>query len=71
MEIKKFLYEITFFYIFVKKENRSILKLGKNIKDELTNNYRLDTAESVINNEKREDLENIFMHLHPDYKLFR
>ena len=40
----------------VKKENRSILKLGKNIKDELTNNYRLDTAESVINNEKREKI---------------
>lgn len=55
----------------VKEENRSILKLGKNIKDEITHNYRLESVESVLNKEKREDLENIFMHLHPDYKLFR
>lgn len=55
----------------VKKENRSILKLGKNIKDEITNNYRLDTVGSVLKNEKIEDLENIFMHLHPDYKVSR
>ncbi len=55
----------------VKEENRSILKLGKNIKDEITHNYVLDTVENVIKEEKKEDLENIFMHLHPDYKLFR
>lgn len=55
----------------VKKENRSILKLGKNIKDEISCNYVLDSVEDVIENGNEEDLENLFMHLCPDYKLFR
>jgi tRNA nucleotidyltransferase (CCA-adding enzyme) len=55
----------------VKEENRSILKLGKNIKDEITQNYELNTVEIIINNENIKDLENIFMHIHPDYKLGR
>lgn len=55
----------------VKEENRSILKLGKNIKDEITQNYELNPVEIIINNENINDLENIFMHIHPDYKLGR
>ena len=55
----------------VKKENRSILKMGKNIKDEITYNHSLENIENIIKKTKEEDLENIFMHIHPDYKLIR
>jgi tRNA nucleotidyltransferase (CCA-adding enzyme) len=55
----------------VKEENRSILKIGKNIKDEITQNYEFESIEKTINKDNKEDLENIFMHIHPDYKLNR
>ena len=55
----------------VKKENRSILKLGKNIKDEISQNYKFESIEKIIKKEDNEYLDNIFMHIHPDYKLKR
>lgn len=55
----------------VKKENRSILKLGKNIKDEITNNYSLSNVFDVIDKENMEDYTQLFMHVYPDYKLRR
>lgn len=55
----------------VKEENRSILKLGKNLKDEITHNYEFESVETIINKENEESLENIFMHLHPDFRLRR
>lgn len=55
----------------VKKENRSILKLGKNVKDEITNNYELKSVFDIIEKENEEDYYHLFMHLHPDYKLVR
>ncbi|MBR0472169.1 MAG: CCA tRNA nucleotidyltransferase [Methanosphaera sp.] len=55
----------------VKKENRSILKLGKNVKDEITGNYSLNTVFEVIDQENPEDYEELFMHIYPDYKLRR
>lgn len=55
----------------VKKENRSILKLGKNVKDEITENYVLSSVFDLIDEENNEDYEQLFMHLFPDYKLVR
>lgn len=55
----------------VKKENRSILKLGKNIKEEITENYSLNDVFSVIDEENNEDITQLFMHVYPDYNLLR
>ncbi|RAP52578.1 MAG: CCA tRNA nucleotidyltransferase [Methanosphaera sp. rholeuAM270] len=55
----------------VKEENRSILKLGKNVKDEITDNYDLNLVFDIIEKENEEELEHLFMYLHPDYKLSR
>ena len=55
----------------VKEENRSILKLGKNLKDEISHNSEFESVETIIDKDDEESLENIFMHLHPDYKLRR
>ncbi len=55
----------------VKKENRSILKLGKNVKDEITENHSLESVFDVIEKENDEDFHQLFMHLNPDYKLRR
>lgn len=55
----------------VKKENRDNLKLGKNIKDEITNNHTLDNVFEVINRNNNEDFEHLFMHIHPNYHLTR
>lgn len=55
----------------VKKENRNILKLGKNIKEEISNNYCLENILNVIKKGNEEDYINLFLHIHPDYKLNR
>ncbi len=55
----------------VKVENRNVLKLGKNVRDEITYNHVLESVASVIKKEKDEDYSNLFMHLHPDYMLRR
>lgn len=55
----------------VKKENRSILKLGKNVKEEITENYSLTNVFDVIDEENKEDYNQLFMHIYPDYKLRR
>lgn len=55
----------------IKKENRSILKLGKNIKDEITNNHTFESVYDVISKENEEDFAKLFMHINPSYHLFR
>lgn len=55
----------------IKKENRSILKLGKNVKDEITFNSSFENINDVIDKGCEEDFANLFMHLNPDYKLIR
>ena len=55
----------------IKKENRSILKLGKNVTDEITSNSTFESVYNVIDNEREEDYVNLFMHLNPDYRLIR
>lgn len=53
------------------KERISILKLGKNIKKEIGNSYRLYSLEDFLETASQEDLEELYMHLHPTYKLER
>ncbi|WP_069592057.1 CCA tRNA nucleotidyltransferase [Methanosphaera sp. WGK6] len=54
-----------------KKENMSILKLGKNIKEEILNKYFFEEVTEYIKSENTEDLSNIYMHLYPNFKLER
>ena len=47
----------------------SILKLGKNIKEEVLKDYSFEKMEVFINNTNDENLNNIFLYLHPNYRL--
>ena len=51
------------------EENMSILKLGKNIKEEVLKDYSFEKMEVFINNTNDENLNNIFLYLHPNYRL--
>ena len=57
----------------LKPENMSILKLGKNIKEEIINTgYNLSGVDEFIDNDaKCEDIDEIFLYLHPNYNIER
>ncbi len=54
-----------------KKENMSILKLGKNIKEEILNEYKIDSIESFIKSTNDNELNELYLYLHPCYRLIR
>lgn len=51
------------------KENMSILKLGKNIKEEILKEYSFESIYDFVNN--TENLNDIYMYLNPNYRLER
>ena len=53
----------------LKEENMSILKLGKNIKKEILDNYQLMKINEFI--VKQEDISELYLYLHPNYLLER
>ncbi|MCD7781140.1 MAG: CCA tRNA nucleotidyltransferase [Methanosphaera sp.] len=53
----------------LKKENMSILKLGKNVKESLIDNYEIYSIHEFI--KKEEDLDEVYLYLHPTYELSR
>lgn len=55
----------------LRKENISILKLGKNIKEGISKNIEIEKVDEFLSKENKENYENIFMHLNPGYKLTR
>ena len=55
----------------VKKENISILKLGKNIKKEILKDYKLFNVFEFIDSAEDEDLRNLYLYLNENYNIER
>ena len=52
-------------------KQKNLLKLGKNVKKEIEKEYSLTDIYSFIDNCKQDDFTDIYMHLHPTYRLER
>lgn len=51
------------------KKNR--VQLGKNLKEEILKGYNLETIEEFIKKEKDKNLDELYIYLHPNYRLYR
>lgn len=54
-----------------KEENMNILKLGKNIKEKILENYQFENVEDFIKKIENENYSDLYMHLHPNFRLNR
>ena len=55
----------------LKKENMHLLKLGKNVKEELLKEYKLDEIDEYIKNMDEKEYDEIYTFLSPNYRLNR
>lgn len=55
----------------IQKENINKLKLGKNIKEEMLNQYSIKTITEYINDADTKEYPDLYMYLNPSYKLSR
>lgn len=55
----------------LKKENMHLLKLGKNVKEELLKEYKLDEIDEYIKNMDEKEYDEIYTFLNPNYRLNR
>ncbi len=55
----------------LKEENMSILKLGKNVKEEIIKDYKFQKINEFISEATEENYSNLYVYLHPNYNLER
>lgn len=55
----------------LKKENIHKIKIGKNVKNEILSEYQLIDIKEYLNDACEYDLEEIYLYLHPNYRLVR
>ena len=54
-----------------KKENMSMLKLGKNVKYEILNGYSIERISEFIKKADKKEYEEIYLHLNPNFNIER